>query len=270
MNYITIDGAAVIASSISKDGQSLIVRCVKSTATKENNQWVDKPNYFSIILKGDLRARFEKMGAKAGSSIWVVGPYNVTATKSPNQQGVETVYLNMTVFPWDLGYSTGSIGSTGLFEATHTNVGLCNEPVVSRSGAVTYIDGLYDIGFGENKKTEKLRLCFSGSELPAFVANHKRIDVIGRLDVAANEGKDGKVYANRTLFVKEAVKAPFRPKDKNETGEAPQNVAPAPAAAPVGQPAPQYEAPAPQPAVSVGPMDFADFEEIGGDTGVFF
>lgn len=270
MNYITINGASVISQTISKDGQTLIVRCTKSTSEKKDGQWGDKPNYFSILLKGDLRERFEKMNAKPGSSIWVVGPYNVTAEKGTNQQGAETVYLNMAVYPWDLGYSTGSIGSTGLFEATHTNVGLCNDPVVSKSGAVTYIDGLYDVGYDKTKRTEKLRLCFSGRELPAFVANHKRIDVIGRLDITANEGKDGKVYANRTLFVKEAVKTPFRPKPENEAGEIPQNETAAPAAVPVSQPMPQYGTPAPQPAVPASPMDFADFEEIGGDGEVFF
>lgn len=255
MNTITINGAALVDTRVSEDGNTLIVRCVKNTSEKKDGQWGLKANYFSMLLRDNMRSRFEGMKAKPGSSLWVVGSY--TTSTYTSEDGNNT-YLNMTVHPYDFGYSSGSVGSTGLFDVTHTNIGLINDPTTVNE-SFHYIDGLYDIGYGENKRTEKLRLCFNGT-LPTSVAKGKRIDVIGRLDITLNQGKDGKTYANKTVYVKEYNKTPFTPKKEAPADGAPvQNQSPAPAAV------------AQTPVQTVQPsMDLSEFEDLSADSGVFF
>lgn len=254
MNIMTINGAGIIDQSALNDGTTLVVRCVKNTSEKRDGKWELKPNYFSLFLRGDLKAQYEKMNPKPGSSIWAIGPFSI----STYTEG-EKSYLNMSITPYAFGYSTGSYGSTGLYDATIANIGLVTDPT-SVSDSFGYIDGLYDVGYGENKKTERVRLCFSGP-IPSMVAKGKRIDVIGRLDVVLNQSqKDGKVYANKTIYVKECNKTPFTPKKKEDADGSTTAVA---------QNASAAQTPMPAQAVPVQQtVDLTDFEEL--DSGAEF
>ena len=255
MNVIQINGAAIVDTKVSGDGNTLIVRCVKNTAEKKDGQWGTKPNYFTMLFRDAQRERFEKMKAKPGSSIWVIGSYTTsTYTGSADESGVPKTYLNITVNPYDFGYSSGSFGSTGLFDVTHTNIGIIADPTTV-SGDFHYVDGLYDIGYGDNQRTEKVRLCFNGA-LPSCIGKGKRVDIIGRVDIALNQGKDGKTYVNKTVYVKECNKTPFTPKKEN----------PADGAQP---PVEAVQTPV-QPNAAQSSLDFTDFEDVSVDSGVFF
>lgn len=251
MNKITISGLIVVAAAEeTKNGGYYYLRCKKNIPEHTKDGWVTTSLWPTLFISAAQKEQLDKMKVKPGSSLNVGGNYSLsTYTASDNK-----TYINFTVIPDYIEYSTG-ISDSGLFDVTHTNGGIVSD-VTKVSDNFSYCDVLFDEGYGDNKKTERIRACFSGT-IPNCVAKGKRIDFIGRLAVALNQGKDGKTYLNRTVYVKECSKTPFFPK-KTEDGTSP---APATNVASVAPQTPQ---------ASESQFDLSDFEEVNDDSTAFF
>lgn len=253
MNVITVTGLIVVAEAESTKNGGYFVRCKKNLPEKnKDGSWTTNALWPTLFLTQEQKAQYDKMKVKPGSGLNVVGHYSLGTYVASDGN----TYINFSIIPDRFEYSTG-ISDSGLFSVTHTNGGIVSE-ITQVNDNFAYCDVLFDEGYGENKKTERVRACFSGT-VPSCVTKGKRIDFSGRLAVALNQGKDGKTYLNRTVYVKDCAKTPFFPKKAEDNNPAPEaNNTTAPTTAPTAQTAAPQEQ-----------FDLSDFDEVDNNSSFF-
>jgi hypothetical protein len=250
MNKITVTGLIVVASPEATKNGGYFLRCKKNISEKKGGEWSTVAMWPTLFLNDSQYETVTKMGVKPGSTIAVGGNYTVAPYTATDGKS----YINFTIVPDYIEYSTGNSDS-GLFSVTHTNCGIVSE-LTKVNENFSYADVLFDEGWGDNKKTQRMRVCISGN-VPACVEKGKRVDVIGRLSLSLNQGKDGKVYLNRSCYAKEVVKTPFFPKKPEENAGGNTASAAIPTAAPQG------------PTNAQAQFDLSEFEEVESNAQFF-
>lgn len=257
MKKMMINGLKVTSEpwvKASEKGEFLCIPGMCKTSVKVSTGYTEIENEFKICCAGDVKARAERMKIKTGSSLSIVGNYTVSVVQKEGKSAPV-----IFVFADDIEYSTGAIGTTGTLSVWGTDMGICTDVHTIPSGG--YVDAAYNTGYGENRKTDYIRLLFSGTP-NALVQKGKRIDVTGRWTVNITEKDDGKVYINQTICTgaNNYNKAPFT---KRDSSSAPSASAPAAEASP----AVPSEAPAAAPTPSS--LSLEGFEEIGDNVAFF-